>query len=278
MNWPPDYHMHTPLCRHAVGEPVDYARRARELGIGEIGFSDHSPMARDDFDNWRMYDRQLDDYLARVEHARREVPEVNILLGLEVDYLPGHEDWIRQLAQRHAWDYFIGSVHYLSDWAIDDPQTLPRWRQHDPFDVWQRYFNVLAAAARSGLFEIIGHADLPKKFNIRPREDCRSLYAGFLDAAAETGTAIELNTAGLRKDCREIYPNPQLLRMAHDRGIRITFGSDSHAPEEVGSDFRQAIELARNAGYRSSVRFNRRQCVDDAVQLGAPDAVEAAAK
>jgi histidinol-phosphatase (PHP family) len=264
---PPDYHMHTPLCRHAVGEPVEYARRAREVGLREIGFSDHSPMARDDFDNWRMFDRQLDDYIASVEHARRAVPEVNILIGLEVDYLPGHEDWIRQLAKRHAWDYFIGSVHYVSDWAIDDPRTLSRWRQHDPFEVWQRYFKLLTAAAASGLFNIIGHADLPKKFNIRPTEDCRPLYAPFLEAAAVSGSAIELNTAGLRKDCREIYPNPELLRMARERGVRITFGSDAHAPGEVGLDFQPALELARAAGYETSVRFEQRRRMDDAVSL-----------
>jgi histidinol-phosphatase (PHP family) len=206
-----------------------------------------------------MFNHQLDDYLAAVAHARREVPEVNILIGLEVDYLPGQEDWIRHLAQRHAWDYFIGSVHYLADWAIDDPQTLSRWRQHDPFEVWQRYFQVLTAAAGSGLFQIIGHADLPKKFNLRPTQDCGPMYAPFLDAAAASGTAIELNTAGLRKDCREIYPNPQLLGMARERGVAITFGSDAHAPGEVGADFEAALDLARRTGYRSSVRFRQRQ-------------------
>ncbi|MBI1175823.1 histidinol-phosphatase HisJ family protein [bacterium] len=275
---PPDYHMHTPLCRHAVGEPVDYARRAREVGIREIGFSDHSPMARDNFDNWRMQDRQLTDYIARVEHARREVPEVNILIGLEVDYIPGHEEWIQQLSERHSWDYFIGSVHYISDWAIDDPQTIPRWREHDPYDVWQRYFKLLTEAAASGLFNIIGHADLPKKFDIRPQQDCASLYAPFLDAAASSGTAVELNTAGLRKDCREIYPNPQLLAMARDRSVPITFGSDAHDPREVGADFSEAVELAQRSGYRSSVRFEQRQRLDDAISLPRAKEVSSPAK
>jgi len=265
--------MHTPLCRHAIGEPVEYARRARELGIREIGFTDHAPMPRDDFDNWRMFSHQLDDYIARVGQARREVPEVNILIGLEVDYLPGHEDWIQQLAQRHPWDYFIGSVHYLSDWAIDDPQTISRWRQHDPFDVWQRYFELLTAAAASGLFNIIGHADLPKKFGIRPQEDCGPLYLPFLEAAKSSGTAIELNTAGRRKECREIYPNEILLKSAFKQGVPITFGSDAHAPEEVGADFPLAIELARRVGYRKSVRFERRQRIDDAISITAVERV-----
>lgn len=260
MQWPADYHMHTPLCRHAVGEPVDYARHAVEIGLREIGFTDHSPMERDDFDNWRMFAGQLDEYVAKVRLARQTFPQLVIRLGLEVDYLPGQEDWIRHLAGLHPWDYFIGSVHYVSDsWDIDNPAKLSEWKKSDPFAVWSAYFDRLGRAARSGLFDIIGHADLPKKFGIRPAQECRPLYESFINAAAEAGCAVELNTAGLRKDCREIYPCPELLQLAHGRNVPITFGSDAHAPAEVGLDFADAVALARSAGYHASRRFNRRQ-------------------
>jgi histidinol-phosphatase (PHP family) len=260
MQLPADYHMHTPLCRHAVGEPVEYARRAVEIGLTEIGFSDHSPMARDDFDNWRMADRQLDEYVAKVRLAQTTFPQLTIRLGLEVDYLPGQESWIRKLAARHPWDYFIGSVHYVSDtWDIDNPAKLSEWKKRDPFEVWSVYFDRLGQAARSRLFQIIGHADLPKKFGIRPTQDCRPLYRNFVTAAAEGGCAIELNTAGLRKDCREIYPSPDLLHLARRRNVPITFGSDAHAPAEVGLNFAEAIALARGAGYTETCRFTRRQ-------------------
>ena len=166
MNLPPDYHMHTPLCRHASGEPVDYARRAVELGFTEIGFTDHSPMARDDFDDWRMLSSEL-DVRGKVRLAQRTFPQLTIRLGLEVDYLPGHEGWIRDLAVRHPWDYFIGSVHYVSDgWAIDNPNKLSEWKKRDSFEVWKIYFDLLTRAAETGLFEIIGHADLPKSSGI----------------------------------------------------------------------------------------------------------------
>jgi histidinol-phosphatase (PHP family) len=154
MALPPDYHMHTPLCRHATGEPVDYARRAMEMGFTEIGFTDHSPMARDDFDDWRMRSDQLDEYVENVRRAQREFPLLTIRLGLEVDYLPGHEDWIRELAARHPWDYFIGSVHYVSDdWAVDSPFQLAKWRNRDPFEVWSVYFDSGLHAALRALFE-----------------------------------------------------------------------------------------------------------------------------
>ena len=255
-----DYHIHTPLCRHATGEPSAYAARALAVGLTEIGFSDHSPMPRDDFDNWRMFDRQLDEYVAKVCLARDAFPQLTIRLGLEVDYLPGQEDWIRRLAARHPWDYFIGSVHYVSDsWDIDNPAKLAEWKKRDAFEVWRAYFGRLAQAAKSGLFEIIGHADLPKKFGLRPARDCRPLYQEFLAAAAAAGCAIELNTAGLRKDCREIYPSLELLRIAREKNVPITFGSDAHAPKEVGLNFPEALALARDAGYTEARRFKLRQ-------------------
>jgi histidinol-phosphatase (PHP family) len=243
--------MHTPLCRHASGEPVDYARRAVELGLAEIGFSEHSPMPRDDFDDWHMFNRQLDEYVENVRRAQREFPQLTIRLAMEVDYLPGQEDWIRGLAARHPWDYFIGSVHYVSDsWDIDNPNKLSLWKNRDAFEVWSVYFERLTLAAESGLFEIIGHADLPKKFGHRPNCDCTPLYDRFLDAAKKHHCAIELNTAGLRKDCREIYPSRDILQLAFQKGVPITFGSDAHKPEEVGMNFAEAIQLARTVGYR----------------------------
>jgi len=260
MPLPADYHMHTPLCRHASGEPVDYAKHALAVGLEEIGFSDHSPMPRDDFDDWRMRNDQLDAYVEKVRRAQRDYPQLVIRLALEVDYLPGQEAWIRDLAARHPWDYFIGSVQYVSDsWAVDSPFQLAEWKHRDPWDVWSVYFERLTQAAETGLFEIIGHADLPKKFGHRPTRDCTPLYDCFLSAARKHNCAIELNTAGLRKDCREIYPSLDLLKLASAKGVPITFGSDAHAPEEVGMGFADAARLAREAGYASCVRFVQRQ-------------------
>lgn len=257
---PADYHMHTPLCRHAVGEPSEYAARAVEAGLEEIGFSDHNPMARDDFDNWRMRISQLDEYVEKVRKAQHDYPSLRILLALEVDYIPGCEDWIRELAGRHPWDYLIGSVHYVSDsWDLDNPAKLSEWKQRDPFEVWSAYFDRLTMAADSRLFDIIGHADLCKKFCFYPEQDCSDLFRDFLRAAAKADIAIEINTAGLRKDCKEMYPSPEIVRMAAEHRVPLTFGSDAHAPGEVGMNFREAVELARNSGYRHWRRFHQRK-------------------
>ncbi len=260
MSLPADYHTHTPLCRHATGQPTELAAQAVRLGLPEMGFSDHSPMPRDDFDNWRMKAADLDQYVADVEQARRDHPNLVIKLALEVDYLPGQEDWIRDLAARHPWDYFIGSVHYISEtWAIDNPAEMSKWKDRDPMEVWTAYFEHLTLAAESGLFDIIGHADLCKKFSIYPRQDCTPLFIRFLQAAKRGGVAIELNTAGLRKECREIYPSPRIVQLAAQHGVPITFGSDAHAPAEIGLNFAEAVQLARSAGYTHYSRFTKRR-------------------
>ena len=260
MPLPADYHMHTPLCRHATGEPTDYAAHALKLGFTEIGFTDHSPMREDTFDDWRMRDSQLDEYVAKVHQARRDHPQLTIRLALEVDFLPDRMEWIRELAARHPWDYFIGSVHYVSGgWDIDSPFKRELWDRCDVDAVWAEYFDRLTQAAGSGLFEIIGHADLPKKFRHMPTRDITPLVAKFLDACKSTDTAIELNTAGLRKDCREIYPSRSILELARAKDVAITFGSDAHAPGEVGMDFNAAIQLAKEVGFTSCRRFAGRK-------------------
>ena len=259
MPLPADYHMHTPLCGHASGEPVAYARHAVEVGLTEIGFSEHSPMPRDDFDDWRMRTDQLDEYVEKVRRAHRDFPQLAIRLALEVDYLPDHLDWIRDLAARQPWDYFIGSVHYVAEgWAVDNPHKLSEWKNRDPWEVWSVYFERLTMAAETGLFEIIGHADLPKKFGHRPGRNCKPLYERFLTAAKRHNCAIEINTAGLRKECHEIYPSREILTLAFQHGVPITFGSDAHAPEEVGMGFAEAVALARSAGYSTHLRFAQR--------------------
>jgi histidinol-phosphatase (PHP family) len=259
MPLPADYHMHTPLCRHATGEPTDYAARAVRLGLPEIGVSDHSPMIRDDYDDWHMRADELDEYVEKVRKARRDHPTLMIKLALEVDYLPGHEGWVRDLAARHPWDYLIGSVHYVTDaWDLDNPKKLDEWRRRDPDEIWAAYFDRLTCAASSGLFDIIGHADLCKRFCFYPRRDCTPLFERFLRACWEHRAAIEVNTSGLRKDCQEIYPSRAILQRAADHGVGITFGSDAHAADEVGMAFADAVALAREAGYTHCCRFTRR--------------------
>lgn len=260
MSLPPDYHIHTKLCRHAVGELKEYVARAISIGLTEIGFSDHNPMADDGFDDWRMAIGELDHYVELVRKAQKDFQGIDILLGLEVDFIPGKEDWVSDLAHRYDWDYLIGSVHYVEPgWDIDNPAKKDTWTQRDVGSVWSHYFDLLTRAAQSKLFDIIGHVDLCKKFGFIPDRDVSREIDRFLKAAANAGVAIEINTAGLRKDCKEIYPAPRILAAARARNIPITFGSDAHAPAEVGADFASAVSLAKSCGYTHLLKFRQRR-------------------
>ncbi len=253
-----DIHMHTHLCRHAKGEPVDSARRAVELGLAEIGISEHCPMPSR-FDQLRMQEKDFGRYLEMVEAARRAFPNLRILLGVEAEYIAGQEDEIRRFLGRANWDYVIGSVHYIGDWNFDAPEAVAVWKKADLLEQWRLYFELWKKAAATGLYDTLGHPDLVKKFGFVPRTPCEDLFRDALAEVARRGLAIEINTAGLRKPVKEIYPSATFLRIAREMNIPITLGSDAHAPGEVGMNFREAVALARACGYTEFARFSKRQ-------------------
>jgi histidinol-phosphatase (PHP family) len=257
-----DYHTHTPLCRHAEGEPLDYAKQARSLGLAEIGFSDHSPAQNDDFDDWRMRLSEFPHYLEKVAEARASVPEIPIRLGLEVDYLEGRgaAEWIETLSKMAKYDYLIGSVHYIAPgWDIDNPKWIGRWASSGEVDeIWTSYWEIYTRCIRSGFFDILAHPDLPKKFGYRPKVDLNRFYEPAIQAALDSDVVIEINTAGWRKECAEQYPARGFLELMHEAGVPLVISSDAHAPEEVGADFGRAAQLALSVGFTHTARFENR--------------------
>lgn len=252
-----DYHTHTRLT-DGQAEPRDYAAAAVAAGVAEIACTDHMPFATQRT-NWHMRMENLPLYVGWVEAARREFPQLRILLGLELDYLPGIEPELRELQRRQEWDFFLGSVHYIGDWNHDAPDAIARWRDCDVDAAWAEYFKLMAAAVRTGLYDSMAHPDLVKKFGFRPKRDPTPMFESFLKACAETGAAIEVSTAGLHKPCKEIYPSLEMLKLARSLGVPITFGSDSHLPRDVGRDFDKAVALAKAAGYTEFCRFWKRK-------------------
>ncbi len=250
-----DLHNHTPLCNHAEGEPEEYIEAALARGIDIFGFADHAPM---DFDpNYRMYFEEMEEYETEVrELARRYEDRITIRLGYEVDYLPGYMD---ERVLNAEVDYLIGSVHFIDEWGFDNPEFIGHYENADLNKIWREYFAAVEAMADSHLFDIVGHLDLIKVFNYRPEGDIRPLAEGALDAIAAAGMTLELNAAGWRKPVAEAYPSLDLLRMAHDRKIPITFASDAHKPEQVGYKMEELHALAKAAGYREAADFRNRE-------------------
>ena len=257
-----DYHLHTPLCHHAVGEPLEYVAAARALGLAEIGFSDHSPMPGiEPFDDWRMARADLPRYVDMILAAREAAAPFPVRLGLECDFIPGQETWIEQLARSGPWDYLIGSVHYLAPgWDVDNPRWLGRFTASATAiaEIWDLYWRAYERCVASGLFDFVAHPDLPKKFGFRPPGDLRRYYEGTITAAVRHGVAMEVSTAGLHKPVAELYPAPDLLAMMRAADIPVVISSDAHAPGEVGRDFDRATVAARAAGYTHTLRFTNR--------------------
>ena len=255
---PANYHTHTPLCRHAEGEPEAYVEAALAAGLTEYGISDHAPQLPEPFDDSRMLNAEMPEYLAWIERARAHAAgRIPIRCGLECEWLDGCESWISELAARHPWDYLIGSVHYLGDWEFDNPKWLGRWAESDVAAVWSHYWQAYAKMAESGLFDILGHPDLVKKFAHRPSGDLSRYYEPVVDAIAASGSVIELNTAGWHKPCGEAYPATGFLELACSAGVPLVISSDAHTPEDVGRDFERAIAVAKAAGYRETQLFEQ---------------------
>lgn len=250
-----DLHNHTVRCHHAEGTVDQYIEKAIDKGIDIFGFADHAPM---DFDEgYRMSFDEMSDYETEIREAARKYEDrILIRLGYEVDWLPGHMD---ERVLNADVDYLIGSVHFLSGWGFDNPEFIGHWKEQNIDEVWERYFAEIAAMAESRLFDIVGHLDLIKVFGHKPEREIRELAEEALDAIAAAQMTLELNAAGWRKPVAEAYPSLDLLRMARDRKIPITFASDAHKPGQVGWKMHELKLLAREAGYAEVASYRNRE-------------------
>ena len=256
-----DYHLHLrnddEEVAHDPSAVESFVRSARATDVDEICFTEHVYYFTQTRTLWTVpyqierCSHDLDGYVDAVLQARaRGLP---VKLGLEVDYVPGREDETRALLAPYPWDFLLGSVHYVDGLGVDGaPRLLDEVGVED---TWRRYFDTLARAAQSRLFDSLSHPDLPKVFG-NHLDDFD--YADIADAIADGGVAVEVSTAGLRKPVGELYPHPDFLAACREREVPVTLGSDAHVPGLVGRDFDLARELLRSAGYETITVFERR--------------------
>jgi len=250
-----DLHNHTIRCNHAKGSMDTYIERAIKLGIDIYGFSEHAPM---DFDSYYRLDfNKMNVYENDVLNLKEKYKnDIKIILGYEVDYLKGHMD---ERVLTSNVDYLIGSVHFLGEWGFDHPDYINEYKNRNINQIWQEYFDAIEAMAKTGYFNIVGHLDLIKIFNFMPTKDIRNIATNALKAIKKSNMVLELNSAGLRKPCKEIYPSLSLLEMAYELDIPITFSSDAHAIGQVGYRYEESIALAKKVGYTKAVTFEQRE-------------------
>ncbi|AHF91581.1 histidinol phosphate phosphatase HisJ family [Opitutaceae bacterium TAV1] len=240
-------HCHTPLCKHAIGEPWEYAAAAEARGLRGIIFTCHSPLP----DGWsadvRMSPGEFEVYVEMIARTReRFAGRVDVRLGLESDFYPGVEPWLEKLHARAPLHHVLGSVHY----QVGDYRRL--YFKGDVFAYQQLYYDHLARSAETGLYDTLAHPDLIKNENPAQWDFARirPFIERALDRIAATGVAMELNTSGLQKALPEMNPGPQQLQMMAERGIPVVIGADAHRPQRVGASYEEALRLLEAAGYR----------------------------
>jgi histidinol-phosphatase (PHP family) len=265
-----DYHVHlrpdarpSPASEYFTAANVEnYRTVAEERGIAELGVAEHVHRFRQALDIWthpfwrQSAEDDVDAYAAFVRD------ETDLRLGIEMDFLPGREDRIQNFLDGRPWDYVVGSVHFLRDEAVDMEEWDVWDRAASADEVWRRYFETTAEAARSGLYDVIAHPDLVKVWGAdrpRPDGDLRRFYEPLAEAVAESGVAFEVSTAGLRKGTGEIYPAPPLLEMLLETGAPVALSSDAHAPGELGAGYEQALELLDRYGVTELAVFEGRR-------------------
>ena len=244
-----DYHLH--VIAHGdrpmtVENILKYCEVAKARGLKQMGITEH--------------DRYLDEIdLVAFQEAREQSQDVELRLGIEIDFVPGAEERMERDSTALPYDYVIGSVHRVQGEEVDHPDHREIYEKLDAYDLYERYYVNVREAALSGCFEILGHPDLIKIFRHFPERDITLMLEETADAVAESGVVVDVNAAGLRKPVGEVYPSRQLLEMFYRRGVPIILSSDAHAPDQVAMGYDESLKLVNTVGYREVVTFKDRE-------------------
>jgi histidinol-phosphatase (PHP family) len=247
------YHVHSNISdgNNTISELVEAAARQ---GLDEIGISDHYVLLSEGRSaSWSMPLDYIPAYLDAIESAARAARgKVAVRRGLEVDFCPDSIDSVAKLIHNYGFDYVIGSVHFVGSFPIDDCKAywdeLPDGKADE---IIQRYWENIRLMAESRVFRVAGHLDLYKKFGYLPSFDARPLIAKALDAIADFGMAVELNTSGWHKAAvKEPYPSLGILRDCAARDIPIIITADAHNVNELTRDYDRARILVESVGGR----------------------------
>jgi len=249
-------HCHTPLCKHATGEPEEYARTAWRRGLRGLIVTCHNPMPDGFSRSVRMGAEQLDQYVEIVARAADVWSgRVDVRLGLEAEYFPGYESWIEKQLREADFQYVLGSVHpQISEFRA-------RFGGRDAVALQRNYFRLLAEAAETRLYDCLAHPDVvkivePGQWNppLIMDDVCQAL-----DRIAAANVAMEVNTSGVHKPVPEMNPFPEMLKEMRRRSIPVVIGSDAHEPTRVGDHFSEALTLLEDAGYERVCLFLERK-------------------
>lgn len=261
-----DNHMHTSLCGHAFGTPREYVDAARVQNIELITFTCHVPLEPDEIFGGRSIRMHIDDlprYREMVEDARQygESMGVKVLCGIEAEIFPHPPimEKMKTFIDAQNFDFVLGSLHHqlvgYRDW-LEEMQLL------EDGDVVRTYFKGLITGVKSGIYDSIAHPDVIRIYGTVepfPAEAYQEEIEEFLDVLKANDHCMEVNTSGLIKGVYEVHPAPVVLDWAVKRGIKLTMGSDAHAPAQVGQHFDSVRDMLRHKGFTSLYYFENRK-------------------
>jgi histidinol-phosphatase (PHP family) len=215
----------------------------------------------------------LDQYVEVVLAAK--AAGLPVVLGLEVDYYPGRMHQVADLLAGYPFDVLLGSVHWLGAWGFDNFGPAPfvhEWDARQIDTVWDAYTTHLEELADSGVCDVLAHPDLCKVYGRRP-DVPDEFHDRMAEAAARSGMAAEVSSAGWRKPVGEAYPSPALLARFHAAGVPVTTASDAHGLGHVAERRIDIAELLADAGYDALAAYRQRRRRSVPIAWPAPAAV-----
>jgi len=248
-----DYHMHS-LLSDGKNSYEEMVKAAIDSGLEEVGFSDHVCLKPVD---WAVMPVDIPVMTEQILELRDKYSaQIKVRYGIEMDYFPGKEKEILKIISSLPLDYVIGSVHFIGDWNFDTDQSLyGKWTNDELYNM---YYELIQLAAKSGLFDTIGHLDIIKKFRVYPESDQSQLLEQTLKVIKENNVVVELNTGGLDRPCAELTPSPEIVTLCYQHHIPMTISSDAHATNQIARHYETAINLMKKIGFEEIVTFENR--------------------
>lgn len=275
-----NHHTHSTFCDGSVS-PRDMAQAAMDQGLAVLGFSAHGPLPFET--GWTMEAARMGEYCGEIRSLQQEFSgRLEILLGFEMDWIPGIRVPGDEFWQGVDRDYAIGSVHFLKSpdgrlYTIDDTaanvgSVRDIWYPKDASPMARDYYRELRALIAHGGFDILGHFDLVRKNNRElglydPEADWyRKEVQETLEVLAWNPVVVEVNTGGMARGRTDSpYPELWMLSRMRELGIQVMINADAHAPEHLLAHRQAALDLVEAAGYREIQVLTRQGWVSQAL-------------
>jgi histidinol-phosphatase (PHP family) len=253
-----DNHIHTKLCKHAEGELFEYIEKAILRGITEISFTDHIPLPNDFDLAHRMQPDEMKTYAHWVKQAKETYPEITIRYGIEADYYEGLENYTENFLARHDFDLVIMSVHFIRHWPEGNWVFDYNFPDRSQSEIYKDYLSTLIKGIKTGLFDVLGHADMIKSVGDSLIQIVPNEVNNLLETLQNSDMSIEINTSGYRKKVSEPYPGLDWLPLIKKKSISVTMGSDAHHPDQVGLEFENVYQKIKENGINKLIVYNKR--------------------